>query len=407
MSMSKVGQLLQQTGVDMSQLTPRMEPLWKGPEEGGITFSLLSRFLSCRERFRIMVVEGLQAADRWNHRLGYGEMWHMCEEALAAGNNPGNKVDQWTPLLRYAQENCRRYPLQQEEIDKWYNVCKVQFPIYVEYWKRNPDVQNRSPICQELAFNVPYKLPSGRVVRLRGKWDSVDKIGVGSDVGVWLQENKTKGDINETLLYRQLKFDLQTMIYLTALHTLQQQMRESDAINGLMSRFMGPIKGVRYNVVRRPLSGGKGTIVRHKATKNKDEETREHYYDRVRSIIDGSGEDAPGPSYFFMRWKVEVTEAEVYKFRHECLDPILEQLCDWWGHLEWVRLKDHSPFGASNYKSPYTLGFHHWRHPFGVYNILDEGGASDLDEYLVSGSEIGLERVETLFPELETVSTNA
>jgi hypothetical protein len=42
----------------------------------------------------------------------------------------------------------------------------------------------------------------------------------------------------------------------------------------------------------------------------------------------------------------------------------------------------------------------HYRHPFGSVNWLDEGGASDLDEYLATGSEAGLQRIDDLFPEL-------
>ncbi len=56
-------------------------PLWKGPEVDGITFSLLSRFIACPERFRILVTEGLQPHDEFNHRIEYGNMWHTCEEA--------------------------------------------------------------------------------------------------------------------------------------------------------------------------------------------------------------------------------------------------------------------------------------------------------------------------------------
>ncbi len=36
----------------------------------------------------------------------------------------------------------------------------------------------------------------------------------------------------------------------------------------------------------------------------------------------------------------------------------------------------------------------------GISNVLDEGGSSDLDEYLLTGSEAGLERTNNLFPEL-------
>lgn len=36
------------------------------------------------------------------------------------------------------------------------------------------------------------------------------------------------------------------------------------------------------------------------------------------------------------------------------------------------------------------------------YNVLDEGGSSDMDAMLESGSEVGLQRTENLFPELTT-----
>jgi hypothetical protein len=151
------------------------EPLWKGPEsdheQGGITFSLLSRFLNCRERFRLLVVEGLRSRDRFNHRLSYGDLWHLAEETFATGGD----VD--AALYAHAQGLARRYPNDQEHINLYYQVCKVQFPIYLNYWARQPDTVSRTNLLSEVAFSVPYTLPSGRVVRLRGKWDSVDLIG--------------------------------------------------------------------------------------------------------------------------------------------------------------------------------------------------------------------------------------
>jgi hypothetical protein len=53
------------------------------------------------------------------------------------------------------------------------------------------------------------------------------------------------------------------------------------------------------------------------------------------------------------------------------------------------------------FRPPTPHGPVHWRHPFGVYDALNEGGSSDLDEYLETGSTVGLERASTLFPELE------
>jgi hypothetical protein len=161
------------------------------------------------------------------------------------------------------------------------------------------------------------------------------------------------------------------MIYLTALTTYLD--------------FEGQkLAGVRYNVVRRPLSGGKGSIRQHKPTKSKPQgETKAEYYTRLGGIIK---ED---PGYYFMRWKAEITAQDLDNFQKKFLDPILEQLCDWW---DWVECNGDTPLGPKGI---------HWQHPYGVYNVLNEGGHTELDEYMETGSKLGLERVETLFTELE------
>jgi hypothetical protein len=148
---------------------------------------------------------------------------------------------------------------------------------------------------------------------------------------------------------------------------------------------------VRYNVIRRPLSGGKGTIRQHQPSKsNPMGESEIAYYARLATYIDAE------PETYFMRWKVEVGSHDMKKFCRESLDPILEQLCDWWEHVSGTSSRE-SPFYCRAAENDYMI---HWRHPFGVYNSLDEGGASELDEYLASGSELGLERTTNLYPEL-------
>lgn len=365
-------------------------PLWRGPEKDGVTYSLLSRYLVCKERFRLLVIDGLQAQQKFNHYIGYGDMWHVCEEALAQSGGdvgrPGYEV--WTqPLLTHATQLCKRYPLEQEKIEHWYLTCGTQFPCYVEHWAKHKDVAERTPLLSEHAFEVAYILPSGRTVKLRGKWDSVDIIGSKpKDRGIYIQENKTKGDIDESLIRRHLQFDLQTMIYLTAWSWYSSS-----------SNRYGPPAGVRYNVVRRPFSGGKGSIKRHEPTKsNPKGESKEQFYARLRrDYFDKE------PDYWFMRWKSEVSPQDIKRFRHECLDPVLENLCDdyeWW---TWCHDKSLSPFDQTSRDNGFAHPDRHYRRPFGVYNVLDEGGSSELDEYLATGSTAGLVRAKTLFPELD------
>lgn len=344
-----------------SRKKQQTESLWKGPEVDGITQSLLGRFLACRERFRLLVVDGLTTADDFNHRLEYGNMWHLCEEAYAA-------KQPWEEDLRaYVARLCSKYRHRQEQVAHWYEVCRAQFPIYAEFWAHY-DKPIR-PVSQEEVFAVPYTLPSKRVVLLKGKWDSVDIVGTGKNARMYLQENKTKGDIDEQLLRRQLQFDLQTNVYLIALKLKMGQSKT-------------PLAGVRYNVVRRPLSGGRGSIRQRKPTKsNPKGESSQAFYARLAGLI----EDDPG--YFFMRWTVEFTSEDLERFQTQFLTPILEQLCDWW---EWISSKPDNIWIESI----------HWRHPFGVYNPMNEGRASEMDEYLASGSKLGLVKATTLFPEL-------
>ena len=352
--------------------------VWKGPEEDGITYSLLSRFLCCRERFRLLVVEGLQEEDRFNHRIEYGQMWHTCEESLARLPRGSG----WQEVLKtHCQSLCSRYPLQQEQVQHWYNVCKVQFPSYLQYWAKHSDVKDRAPLLQEQVFDMPYELPSGRVVRLRGKWDAVDLVGKSKRAAIYLQENKTKGDIVEEQLKKQLQSDLQTMLYLVALMAVSSTgLARKGGIHDVALRG-SRIAGVRYNVVRRPLSGGRDSI------RQKQDESAKEFYVRLGGLI------ADHPEHYFMRWRVEVSPADIRSFRHRCLDPLLENLCDWWC---WIT----SPAGQRD-----PFGDHvHWQTPYGVYNVLLEGGSTPLDEYLATGSELGLRHTDCLFPELEELS---
>lgn len=364
-------------------LRPRKEPLWKGPEVDGITFSLLSKFLSCKERFRVTMIDGLAPPSQFNHKLEYGNMWHVCEEHYDSEN-----PNEWViGLHKYATGLHKKYPIQGEQIDKWRMVCLRQFPIYLAYWQHKEEKDQESSelgdtLFSEKVFEIPYTLPSGRKILLRGKWDKVfyKRGGTnGKNVSLWIKENKTKGEVDETNILRQLKFDLQTMIYVIALQELYKQ---GDANFG-KSKSVYTVKGVLYNVVRRPLSGGKYTIIRHKKTKNKPEESRHSYYNRLGALIQSD------PQHFFKRWIIDIKQEDIDRFKRECLDPLLEDLYNWWERMT----------GSITPKENLVRGLH-YRRPFGVWNQLDEAGFTDLDNYLDTGSTVGLALIDTLFPEL-------
>ncbi len=342
------------------------DPVWRGPEVDGVTQSLLNRFLCCRERFRLMVVEGLRAADKFYAPIEYGNMWHAAEEALAAGKSWQEAVG-W-----YCRKLILKYPMDRQFIDHWNAMCLTQFPAYLDYWAKHPDHDGRKTLFQEQVFDVPYRLPSGRTVRMRGKWDGGSLI----KEGVWLDEHKTKSSVDGQKIARQLTFDLQTMFYLVALESWRfpEGVGKGKPDNALAGGL--PVKGVRYNVVRRSS---------HKTPESMLKKLQE-------DVADGRGGE------WFGRWKVEVTPADVQRFRRETLDPTLDAMCDWWSYITGCMEMGKDQWYGSGSIVGHRL---HWRHPFGVRNILDEGGSSDYDAYLETGSEAGLRRVTTLFEELQ------
>lgn len=378
---TKLGATLKKSGA----LSKKREPLWKGPEddsnEGGITQSLLSKFLCCRERFRVRVIEGLAANDQFNKNLEYGNMWHVCEEAFAAEPKTGRwAVD----LGSYCRGLEDRYRFAHEEIMKWSTICKMQFPIYIQYWKKHPDVKERTPLMQEYAFKVPYELPSGRTVYLRGKFDSVDLIGKGKDAAIYLQENKTKSEVKVEVLKRQLTFDLQTMMYLVALRAMP-----SGIVCGGSKTIAASIAGVRYNVIRRPLGSGRGSIKRHEARGSKPEESWEHFFNRLKDDY-----LEKEPECYFERFKSEILPEHYECFEKTFLQPCLEQLCDWYDEVRFEYTGTGGAHPVAN-----SWNYANYRLPFGIYNPLLEQGFTDVDEYLATGNSVGLTRTP-LFQEL-------
>lgn len=369
-----------------NRIKPKREPAWGGPTEEGVTQSILSGYICCGERARVRLIEGLHSTDEFVPAREYGSLWHEAEEELAAtGRFTGKGVK------AKAQELAKRYKMQQEAVNKWYHVCMIHFPIYVDYWKTHPDVKDRTPVYQEETFGVGYKLPSGRVVILRGKWDGVDLI----NSKLFVQENKSKSRMDEATLRQQMEFDLQSMTYLAALRVRLKGKMVAGGVN-YGSPKPTPIGGVRYNVIRRPLSGGKGSIRPHKATKSKPAETMEHYYGRLRDVL------LEDQDYWFARWKVEVTDRDIDRFERECLQPLLENLCDdyeWWCAClkgSWC------PFDYTTRAAKFPRHTRrHYRLPYGVYNTILEGGTGELDHYLATGSTLGLERRTEFFPELD------
>lgn len=326
--------------------TVKPGPVWEGPcgtgWNGGVTQSLLGRFLTCPVRFKAAFLDGWRTPDSYNGRMEFGNLWHACEEGAG----------EWQGYLQAeAVRQAAKYPLNRGDIDQSFGLCRMLYEEWLDY-RRRLNEPPATAVEREAVFDVSYTLPDGHIVRLRGKRDGIDRIGKET----WLNEHKTKSSLDRVGVERQLVWDMQTMFYIVALQAEGKR-----------------VAGVKYNVVKRST---------HKVT-DKDGGVG-GFVERIRGMV------RKEPDQWLGRWTVNITRADVDRFRRETLDPVLTRLHYW--YLQQTGR-------AANVMAPaWCL---HYRHPVGNVNWIDEAGHSDMDQYVTTGSTLGLVRQTELFPELK------
>ena len=338
----------------MKELTKKRgksgKPVWT--LDMGITYSMLSRFRNCRERFRLSAVEGwsetgLKAA------LEFGSAFHACLE------NPNRQPCEVTREYQEARMKDKAFFRSQlQEFEMLMGMVESVVDVYRAVYK---DVEKeKTYVLKEETFDENYVLTFGddhtsgpkqpRTVRLRGRIDAAYRDKTGK---LWLLETKTKSDIDVDGINRTLSQDLQTMFYATALELKTGE----------------PVAGVLYNVIRRPaLRQGKA-------------ENLPMFIKRVRDTVMEQQD-----RYFFRPYHT-LSKGELTKWQQRTLNPLLFQVCQWWDSIK------NDPFEP--WSSPY-----HVQTPFGVYDPLGSGRRGDFFELLTGGGTGGLLRRKEPFPEL-------
>jgi hypothetical protein len=318
---------------------PKPKPGWDLYVDG-ISYSLLSKFVVCRERFRIATVEMYRSSDR-KDALDFGTMFHKALELYAGGKTTMQITSKLMSLYK----------------DTGIDIMLVRqvaliIPHYVAYYSSD----NFKYVSQEEVFDVPYKSQTnGRPIRIRGRWDEVF-VRNGK---LWLQENKTKSDINRLKITQTLPFDLQTMLYC---YTLSVEKKK-------------PIGGVLYNVIRKP------NLVQGKTESDID------FLNRINEDI------SKRPDHYFFRSENDLTAKDITDFARTTLFPLIEAVVVWW---ESIKNDPMNPWVTEDGKpNP-----NHYARPFGVFDPMSIG-LGDFFEYITTGLPHGLVRKETCFPELQ------
>lgn len=207
--------------------------------EDGVTQSLLSDWVGCRQRCRYSL-DGWRAPSS-KEGLEFGSLFHwMLEQAYTLVRSREIRsvraaIDAFEPLLkrymgRYEQRR-NESSLAPQTMELLAAQAEGVWAGYCMMWKH--DFTKRKWISLESKFDVQFM----DMFRLRGMRDGLFQNGKD----LWLLETKTKSRWDPNELAMTLGFDFQNLYYLTAT-TLELEAA------GKPSK----IDGVLYNVIRRP-----------------------------------------------------------------------------------------------------------------------------------------------------------
>ena len=249
-------------------------------------------------------------------------------------------------------------------------LCEVIFPAYCRYWAKD-DSQIDWVGC-EAKFKVEYDLamdPGRQPDPISGNAFNVRKIILNGMrdrlfrmlhpttkkpiLGVF--ETKTKSRISEKEINTGLRADLQTLMYLFVTWL-----------------EMGEIpQYVKYNIVRRP-DGHVPYRPKHSSVVD--------YLKLVKDDV------AKRPDFYFSRWGVDVTKAELVSFKTKTFDPLLRRFIAWWDGVK------KNPLGKGRFEYPH--------HSLNLNALTTKYGIADVWELIVNQNYRPYRIRSEAFPEL-------
>lgn len=170
--------------------------IWKGPEQDGITQSMIGKFNQCPYRFYLYAVLGLKDNTPLHENLIWGDVFHKGLEHYIESRDLNLSVDKMIAYLR------SRYPTAPKSYETSTKRMLYKFRL---------DTYREGTWDTELSFKKSVRLPSGRTVTLRGKKDAlcIDHPQYGRMLG----EHKCKGYIDPSQLRKELQQDRQANLY--------------------------------------------------------------------------------------------------------------------------------------------------------------------------------------------------
>jgi len=188
----------------------------------GVTQSLLSNFIQCRQQAEFFVTGWESALPK--DSLAFGSLFHWLLESYYNSIIKGNPVMDFEVHYKEWFKTIGVLMSDQSKVELMAAKAAGLFKGYVSKWKED---LKRDWVSVESQFDVKFN-----GFRLRGMRDGVFMVK-GKP---WLLETKTMAQIREDTLTDALSFDFQNLFYITASELTIKK----------------PIVGVLYNIARTP-----------------------------------------------------------------------------------------------------------------------------------------------------------
>jgi hypothetical protein len=155
----------------MFQITKPDKPAWAGPFKGGLTQSIINRFLDCPFRFYLYAVLGLEDPENINPNLMWGSICHRGLEYLLSTNVPVAEFDDATKadlLQTLKNYTTKEYPQAPASFPySAYEMCL----LYDDTYKQTDDFKAEVKFSATTHPLASHTTARGNQVTFRGKLD--------------------------------------------------------------------------------------------------------------------------------------------------------------------------------------------------------------------------------------------
>jgi hypothetical protein len=286
----------------MTEKTLKIKKKFYDPKTDGVTFSLLSTFLDCREKARLHL-KGWTPTSA-SMALTFGSIVHKIDEWVRDDIRSGKltkppgekKIKNLIKKVEtlWHEDNPRAGSRELEYLELSLLLAEGVLPSYFKYWYK--DYTDLKWEKVEGVFKVPFSVEDRQGNKhetfLRGKIDGSFQLKNG---GTWLFETKTKSRIDEEILADILPFEMQANIYLSVLRRIDKK---------------NP-SGLLYNIIRRP------------SLRQRKNESIKSFADRITNDVKDR------PDWYFVRMEMSVDSAEIDRFEME-LEDLVSDFLLWW-----------------------------------------------------------------------------